>query len=476
VFKRLSLKVKLTGIFVIIFGGSLVAYSVYIYRTVDTVFQLGFDSQLYEFASDIGDSVNFSLLTGLGVNLKKIRESNKFFPFTSKDSVIQIRSLSGQLLATVAALKNQNLPYRPKDSRLLVQTGSLFRDWRAKKPIDGQTRFRVITYLVTDKAPEPLVLQVGVPDELLRRNNQKIVNIFFYSIPFILLLSGFVGYSYAGFSLSPMQRMRKSLDEIKARKLSSRVSLPESKDEIYELAVTINEMLERMEAAFDSQDRFVSEASHQLKTPLAILKGELERLSKDCNNIEDLNAKSESLREEVDSLIALVNNLLLLARVDAGELSAHYKELQMDEVVSTACARLSPYAQAKEINLRLDLKIETEDENPFLVNGDPELLISLFQSLIENSIKYSPEKTTIDIQVVSGLKTISVSIIDEGPGLGSKTSEELFRRFSRGSKSVAGSGLGLSIAKRISDLHAAQVSIFSQSPVGTKALFVIKKV
>jgi signal transduction histidine kinase len=77
---------------------------------------------------------------------------------------------------------------------------------------------------------------------------------------------------------------------------------------------------------------------------------------------------------------------------------------------------------------------------------------------------------------VSGLKTISVSIIDEGPGLGSKTSEELFRRFSRGSKSVAGSGLGLSIAKRISDLHAAQVSIFSQSPVGTKALFVIKKV
>ncbi|MEO0336955.1 MAG: HAMP domain-containing sensor histidine kinase, partial [Pseudomonadota bacterium] len=398
-FKRLSLKVKLTGIFIIIFGGSLVAYSVYIYRTVDTVFQRGFDSQLYEFASDIGDSVNFSLLTGLGVNLKRIRESNKFFPFTSKDSVIQIRSLSGQLLATVAALKNQNLPYRPKDGQLLVQTGSLFRDWRADKPIDGQTRFRVITYLVTGKAPEPLVLQVGVPDELLRRNNQKIANIFLYSVPFILLLSGFVGYSYAGFSLSPMQRMRKSLDEIKARKLSSRVALPESKDEIHELAVTINEMLERVEGAFDSQDRFVSDASHQLKTPLAILKGELERLAKDCSEGEDLEQKTESLREEVDSLIALVNNLLLLARVDAGELSAHFKDIQLDEVVSTACAKLSPFAQAKEINLRLDLKMEKEDEKLFLVNGDSELLISLFQSLIENSIKYSPAKSTIDIKV-----------------------------------------------------------------------------
>lgn len=486
-FNRLSLKLKLTFIFVLIFGGSLTAYSVYVYRTVGQVFQVGFDSQLYEFGEDIGESVNFSLLTGLGVNLKSVKENNKVFPFTFKDSVIQIKSMKGQLLATVNALKGQTIPYDPRIAAELQKTKALFQNWKAQDDIYGQQRFRVVTMLVQAKtldpfvrrkAFEPVVLQVGVPDQLLRNSSKRLASIFIYSIPVILLLSGLIGYTYAGFSLSPIQKMRKSLEEIKARRLSSRVSLPEAKDEIYDLAVTINEMLERVEGAFESQDRFVSDASHQLKTPLAILKGELERLSKDCAEDDELLQKSQSLREEVDSLIALVNNLLLLARVDAGELSAHFKETQMDEVLSMASAKLSPFARAKRINLRLDLKMgeDKPGTEPFTVNGDSELLISLFQSLIENSVKYSPAGSTIDIKVTDELSAVRVEITDEGPGLGDKKPEELFQRFSRGSEKVGGSGLGLSIAKRISSLHQASIELSSQAPVGTKATFVINKV
>jgi signal transduction histidine kinase len=177
---------------------------------------------------------------------------------------------------------------------------------------------------------------------------------------------------------------------IGATQLSQRLPVPETQDEIQGLARTLNEMLQRIEQAFQSQERFVADASHQLLTPLSILKGELEQSLKASKSEFSQPATLQSALQEVDHLISLVKNLLLLARVDAGLGAMTLQKLNLDDVVLDAISRVEKVARARDIRLKFDIQNQaSEDERP-LVLGDEDLLQNLVFNLLENAIKYSP--------------------------------------------------------------------------------------
>ncbi len=473
---KFSLRARLTLVFVLFFGGTLCGYSYYVYRTVNSVFQSEFDVLLVGFAADIADSIDFSLIGGLRVDSKQFRQDRKIFPFPLKETVIQVRDLKGQTIQKSRALEEINLPFSKSELMLLYQHKFFFRNWTSSEEIVGNKSFRLVNYRLMSPTKPPLILQVAVPNRFVRENSIQVLNIFSISIPIVLLISAILGYSYSSFGLTPIRKFVDRLKAIGARDLEQRLVLPQPNDEIRDLSESVNSLLERLEKAFKSQETFVSDASHQLKTPLAILKAELELLGKEVKGDEGTQ-RVESLREEVDDLISLVGNLLLLARVDAGEDQLVLTEVDLDEVVTTAVQRLTHLAKAKCIRLKLNLGEMIDVYSiSFKVKGDADLLVSLFQSLIENAIKYSPNSSEININIKDQGGFLTVDIRDQGPGIPESEMPRAFERFHRVAKpsGPSGSGLGLSIAKRIADLHRATLEIKNLPEGGLEAHFEIK--
>lgn len=472
-----SLRARLTLIFVLFFGGTLCGYSYYVYMTVNSVFQKQYDSLLLDFAADITDSIDFSLMGGIRVDSRQFQQDRRFFPFTFKETVIQIRDIRGQTLQKSRALGEHSLPFSQQELFLLYKNKYIARNWTSRTKLAGNQSFRLLNYRIMSPTKPPLILQVAVPDRFVRENSIQVLNIFTISVPIVLLISAILGYSYSSLGLTPLRRLVERLKSIGARDLRQRLTLPRARDEIYDVSASINSLLERLEKAFKSQETFVSDASHQLKTPLAILKAELELMSKEQNTPENL-AKVESLREEVDSLISLVGNLLLLARVDAGEDQLLLTEVALDEVVTTAVERLNHLAKSKNIRLKLNLgeTLDMYSSMSFSVKGDADLLVSLIQSLLENSIKYASACSEICITIKNQGNFLTVDIADQGPGIPEKHLSRVFERFHRIAQpqGPSGSGLGLPIAKRIADLHDAQLELINRPEGGLVAHLEIK--
>jgi hypothetical protein len=264
-------------------------------------------------------------------------------------------------------------------------------------------------------------------------------------------------------ALSPVQDIT-----LKARGISGlsnlkeRVPVPEPQDEIRELAETFNGLLERMENAFASQDRFVSNASHQLKTPLTILKGELDMLRKRQASPEDVAAGLESAAVEINRLIQLVQDLLLLARLEAGQDTITLTPVRVDEVLLKVVARLQKLATNKEVKLITQFASdEAGSELDVEVQGDEDLLDSMFENFIENAIKYAPVGSAVELSMRSHTGAVEVVIRDYGPGIPEELRQKIFERFTRVQPSniIPGSGLGLSIASEIARLHGVNIEL-----------------
>lgn len=182
-----------------------------------------------------------------------------------------------------------------------------------------KTPHRVINYLLPVLHKDtPLILQISVPETDFLILNRNLIKFFYISVPVMLLLSLLIGYFFVRRALGPMMEIINKTKMIEVSNLKERVPVPQSKDEIWQLADTINHLLSRLDETFSAQERFIQDASHQLKTPLTIMKGELEVFKSEKRSEAEINNMLESVSQEVNFLIKLTNNLLILARVDSG--------------------------------------------------------------------------------------------------------------------------------------------------------------
>jgi signal transduction histidine kinase len=271
------------------------------------------------------------------------------------------------------------------------------------------------------------------------------------------------GYFLSTRAMKPVSQMIDKANEIGVLKLSERLPEPLANDEVRLLAQTLNRMLDRIELAFSSQERFVADASHQLLTPLAVMKAEIETQAK-----VSPSPWLESLLYENDLLVSLVKNMLLLARVDAGLSALSFSEVYLEDLVLEAIARAEKLAAKKDIGIHFNMSSElAENSERPRVHADEDLLQNTIFNLLENSIKYSPAGSTIRVQLHWQIQTMTLSIKDEGPGIADNQLALIFNRFSRGStssKSTPGYGLGLAIAKKIADLHQAKLWAENNKP------------
>ncbi|MBI3946746.1 MAG: HAMP domain-containing protein [Armatimonadetes bacterium] len=304
------------------------------------------------------------------------------------------------------------------------------------------------------------VLQVARPvtdvEDAVRASSRTLLML----APLALLISGVVGAFLTSRALLPVRTLREAADRIQAEDLSHRLPVP-GRDEFSELAQTFNEMLGRLERAFQQQARFTADASHELRTPLTVLRGNVSLALTRPRSPEEYRETLQRVQAGAERMSRLVEDLLLLARADAGQLLPDAEPVSLPEVLAAAAAALP----ARPISLDVD------DGAGLTIRGSHSLLVTLFTNLLSNAARHTPPGGAITLRAAKDGSSAVVVVEDTGEGISPEHLPYLRERFYRvddaRSSEAGGTGLGLAICQSIAAAHGGALGIESRVGQGT---------
>jgi signal transduction histidine kinase len=283
--------------------------------------------------------------------------------------------------------------------------------------------------------------------------------------PFLLLVVGVAGWTLAGQALRPVERIRRRVQGIGASDLTERVPVPPTDDEVARLASTMNEMLDRLETGQITQRRFVADASHELRSPLATVTAGLDVITPAAQGQPWQNLH-QLMRGEIERMRRLVENLLVLAKADDAELSMQRVDVDLDDLVDTEALRLREAGTGLEV---------VTDVHPVRVVGDALRLSQLIRNLVDNAARAAHSTVRLSTSRQNGAAIVTIE--DDGDGIPEGDRLRVFERFVRLDTSRArasgGSGLGLSIVQEIVKAHDGSVTLTDAAGGGTTATVVL---
>jgi two-component system, OmpR family, sensor kinase len=298
---------------------------------------------------------------------------------------------------------------------------------------------------------------------------EAIVQTFAVVIPLAVLLATSGGYFLAKKSLAPVLAMGIQAGKISASNLHERLNIRNENDELGQLAKSFNELLDRLDGSFEQQHRFMADASHELRTPVSILRGEAEvSLSREERSQEEYRESLTIVRAEAKRLSQIVEDLFTLARADAGQHPLVKRDFYLDELVAEVVHSARALALKKEIAL----VCETSEECLFF--GDQDLLQRMVMNLVSNAVKYTPRGGSVNVACrVAGCR-YALTVSDSGLGIPGELQPRVFERFfradiarSREDNDQGGAGLGLSIARWIAEAHRGNLELTRSSATGS---------
>jgi signal transduction histidine kinase len=293
---------------------------------------------------------------------------------------------------------------------------------------------------------------------------------FFFSI-FILF---FIGRFFTKKMLKPINAIISDVNNITDTNLNLRLSEGNKKDELAELAITFNNMLERLENAFELQQNFVASASHELRTPLTSIIGNIEVLLSRHRNTDEYKIVLQTVLEEAERLHKLSDGLLNIAQASSDINNIKMEYIRIDELLEES--KNAVQNQMSESKMDLYFENMPANSDDLLIKGNKNLLIIAFENLFENANKFSGNKNT-RINLVYTPESINITISDSGIGIPEKDLKNIFQTFFRAenARSFSGSGVGLSLCQKIILLHNGNLSIKSELGKGTVVSVVLKK-
>jgi heavy metal sensor kinase len=355
-----------------------------------------------------------------------------FSPSPTRESLHKVELSNGKTMV-IAAL---NFP-SPGDPAYIVESGTLL------DPVET-----MLNHLF-------LQLMVGLP------------------LAIIIVVAG--GYLLVRRALTPVERITSAAERITQHNLSERLPVSRTGDELERLSVSLNRMIARLDDAFQNSKRFVADASHEMRTPLTVLRGELENLVEDYRIDAEVRDRAASMFEEAVRLSRIVEQLFMLSRLDAGEAQADWSRFDLAGLAKTTAEQMGLLAEDKNISIGCDAN------QPVFVEGDSARLKQVIVNLLDNAIKYTPENGAIQLHIraVNGHAVLEVE--DNGVGISPEALPHIFERFYRvdqiRSGDFEGAGLGLSIVKAICSAHGAEIEATSRLSQGScfRAKFPLSK-
>lgn len=291
-------------------------------------------------------------------------------------------------------------------------------------------------------------------------------------IAFILVVTigGMCTYFVVNNALIPIVELNKNIKKINEDNLNSNLSIKGANDEIKELTISFNKMIAKLENAFASQKRFNSSVAHELKTPLAVIKTNIDVLkSSNCKSLEEYDKTLAVVEKSILKMNLIIETLLDIIRQENAPIN---EIVSIDEILEDIVDDLSIIANKKNIKLKLNsYNIKNK------IKGNEIMLYRAFYNVIENSIKYNKINGSIDILCYQDLNTIEVKVIDTGSGIKEEDYDEIFKPFYRcegiNSYSKNGVGLGLSLTQSVIKLHGGEIKVKSKLNEGTEFTFIL---
>lgn len=315
-------------------------------------------------------------------------------------------------------------------------------------------------------------LGVGVPAVPAKEQKDLFNNKSVYFCIIMTVLGTTAVWIVAGRALSPVTKLNQKVRLIDEHNLSERLPKARTDDEIGQLTDSFNQLLSRLEAAFERQKRFTASAAHELKTPLATIKAGMQVLDRDENaDLQDYKENAAMTVESVDRLTGVVNDLLMLASAEEGNQNM-MEEISLDAMFDAVFFELSGLYEASEIAYSIDLQEKT-------IVGNADMLYRAFYNLIENAYKYNRKGGTITVKSFSKGEFDWIEISDTGVGISEEHQPLIFEAFYRvdasRSRKTAGAGLGLSLVKTIVERHGGNIQLKSMPSVGSTFQICIPK-
>lgn len=378
-----------------------------------------------------------------------------FFEVVAADGTLVMRSqnLPPGVLPAAPARENAQSVAAPVFDTVVIEPGTL--------PLAQSDRIRVVSLHHTPADGDPYALTVAGSLYPVTASVRHLRKLFVVAFPIGLLVSAAAAWVLAGRALVPIGKIAAQAERYTAANLNQRITLRPGDDEISRLVAVINAMLDRLETAFRAQERFIADASHELKTPLSVLLAEAQILEQQPRRPEEYAQFIASVQDQLRHLTRLIDSLLTLARADAGFPLTKTERFSLNDVVTEATQRCEALAQHRMVRLVPRLVAPTDEGGEPIVAGDRNLLRTVLENLIRNAIRYSPIEQAVEIEVDLTADATAVTVRDGGPGIPADQIDRVFNRFfqiPRGDESAQGAGLGLAIAKGVVQLHCGSIA------------------
>jgi heavy metal sensor kinase len=433
--RSVPIRVRVAGAFAFAMAVVLTATGWFVYTSTNSHLTQALDQNLRLRADDLTALVQQP-------NASLAQTSNSRF-IELGEAYAQLLGQSGRVIDATRPLDRLSLLSSGELSR--AQDGSIFAD-RARVPgLDEPSRLLATPIQRDGKA---LILVVGTTAQDRAETLSSLRDRLLIAVPVALLLATIAGYLLAGLSLHPVEAMRRRAAAISAETPGERLPVPATRDEVQRLGETLNSMLARLEAALERERDFVADAGHELRTPLALLRTELELALRHGETVEELRNAVRASEEEVERLVQLAEDLLLIARTDKGELELRRERVDVHTLLASVSSRFEWRAA------EAGREIIVHGHSDVSLTGDWLRLQQALGNLVDNALRHGSGR--VELAALTGPNaTLELHVRDEGPGFLPDFLPRAFERFTRPSADRAGrgSGLGLSIVQTIAFAH-----------------------
>ncbi|QIP13504.1 HAMP domain-containing histidine kinase [Spirosoma aureum] len=436
--------------FSLIVASILIAFSVLIYFVSDTYRR----EEFYERLKNKGRTTVRFLVEVNEVDQKLLK-------------IIDRNTLTALFNEKVLVFDARNrLIYSSVDDQVIHYNVHLLDEVRQQKEVETYSGDNELIGLLYQQNGRDLVVLASAYDQFGRSKMENLRLTLGWGLLGGLSITIGLGIFFAGQSLRPISRINEQVSAITARNLRQRLDEGNRQDEIARLAINFNDVLQRLEQAFEQQRNFVSHASHELRTPLAALKSEIQLGLRRPLTVPEHEEVLVNLLSDTDRLISLTNSLLFLARTLESIQSVPFQPVRTDDVVFLAKDELLSAKPAYRIEI--DYENIPQGETETLVNGNEGLLKQVMLNLFDNACKYSPDHTA-QVRISTDSQVCRIAVHDHGIGISAEDRQHIFESFYRATNAMNydGFGIGLSICARIVDLHQGTLSVESQPNIGS---------
>ncbi len=455
---NLPIKWKLTLWYGGILALILIIFSSGVYIYFRNSLQISIDVKIKSIAEVLASSMTDTHNQSVFGNFERYLEN--VLGRKPKGKFIQIIDASGKIGAKMNDIETETIPVSFNTMERALKGEAVYETMENVNP-----RLRMLTLPILENKKITSIVQVGSSLADFDETMRKLLIIMIISIPTSIGATIILGYFMAKKSLRPVDQIRRAAVKISSSNLDERIDIKGRKDELSRLAETFNAMINRLKDAFQRVNQFSIDVSHELKTPLTILKGETEvALRKERAN-EEYKKLLESNLEEIDRMSRIIDDLLLLSKADSKDMKLNVENISLRDLLADVCMNMKIVATNKGI----DLAVNELADVRFI--GDELKLRRMLLNIIENGIKYTQEGGIVTVSSSTDNGYAYITVKDNGAGISKDDLKYIFDRFYRADRSrkrESGSGLGLSISKWIAEAHKGTIEVESQLSTGSQ--------